>query len=116
VVALCTFFVIFNFAVVLQFFITVPVALGGAPPAGPGFTQHQIGLAFTSAIAGSGLAALIVIMIDQVTTGMLMKRNTPTFAQIEYRLIPAMIGPLLVTAALFWIGKYCPASKIEAHP
>jgi MFS transporter, DHA1 family, multidrug resistance protein len=105
VVTLCTFFLIFNFAVVLQFFITVPVALGSAPPAGPGFTPHQVGLAFTTAIAGSGLAGLIVIMIDQVISGTLMKKQMPTFAQIEYRLIPAMIGPLLVTAALFWIGK-----------
>lgn len=105
VVMLCTIFLIFNFAVVLQFFITVPVALGAAPPNGPGFSITQVGLAFTTAIAGSGLAALIVIMIDQVMTGMLMKRNVPTFAQIEYRLVPAMIGPLFVTAALFWIGK-----------
>ncbi|KAK5164372.1 uncharacterized protein LTR77_010068 [Saxophila tyrrhenica] len=104
VVALCTFMLIFNFAVVLQFFITVPVALGSAPPAGPGWTPSQVGRAFTSAIAGSGLAALVVVMIDQVTTGSLMKRNMPTFAQVEYRLIPAMLGPLLVTAGLFWIG------------
>ncbi len=108
VVALCTFFVIFNFAVLLQFFITIPVALGSPAPAGPGWTPNQVGLAFTSAIAGSALAALIVVMIDQVTTGTLMKKHMPTFTQIEYRLIPAMIGPLLVTAALFWIGSSLP--------
>ena len=105
VVMLSTFFLLFNFAVVLQFFITVPVALGAKPPMGPGFSLVQIGEAFTSAIVGAALAALIVIMLDQITSGMLSKRNMPTFATIEYRLIPAMIGPLLVTAGLFWIGR-----------
>lgn len=105
VVTLCSVFLIFNFAVVLQWFITVPVALGTPPPAGPGFTQSQVGLAFTTALAGSALAAILVILIDQVTSGVLMRHQMPTFAQIEYRLLPAMLGPLLVTAALFWIGE-----------
>lgn len=106
VVLLSTIFVTFNFAVMLQFFITVPVALGSKPQAGAGFALHQVGLAFTTAIAGGALGALLVIMIEQVVSGMLSKRNVPTFALIEYRLIPAMIGPLLVTAALFWIGEF----------
>ena len=96
-----TFILLFNFAVVMQFIITVPVALGGA-----GFTITQIGLAFTTVFAGTALAALIVIMMDQVVTGMLSKRSVPSFATIEYRLIPSMIGTLLVTASLFWIGKF----------
>lgn len=105
VVAMCTFILIFNFAVVMQFIITVPVALGAAPPTGPGFSIVQVGLAFTTVIAGAGLGALIVIMIEQVTSGMLMKRQVPIYQTIEYRLIPSMIGTLLVTASLFWIGK-----------
>lgn len=104
VVAMCTFILVFNFAVVLQFFITVPVALGSAPPAGPGFSISQVGLAFSTALVGAALAALVVILIEQVSTGMLMKRNMPTFATIEYRLVPAMLGTILVTAACFWIG------------
>lgn len=105
VVMLSTVILTFNFAVVLQFFITVPVALGTKPPNGAGFTLVQIGEAFTSAIVGSTGAALVVILLDQITTGMLSRKGTPTFATIEYRLLPAMIGPILVTAALFWIGK-----------
>ena len=106
VVMLSTFFLIFNFAVVMQWFITVPVALGSPPPAGPGFSVPQVGLAFTTAIAGAGVAALLVIMTDQVLSGMLAKRDMPAFATIEYRLVPAMIGPIRVTASLFWIGEF----------
>ena len=105
VFAMTTFILVFNFAVVMQFIITVPVALGSAPPAGPGFSITQVGLAFTTVLAGAGLAGLVVIMMDQVVTGMLSKRSVPSFATIEYRLIPSMIGTLLVTASLFWIGK-----------
>ena len=105
VVMMCTFILIFNFAVVMQFIITVPVALGSPPPAGPGFSITQVGLAFTTVIAGAGLGALVVIMLDQVTTGMLMKRHMPIHQTIEYRLLPSMIGTLLVTVSLFWIGK-----------
>lgn len=93
----------------LQFFITVPVALGTPPPNGAGFSLHAVGLAFSTALVGGALGALFVIMIEQAISGMLSKRNVPAFAQIEYRLLPAMIGPLLVTAALFWIGE--PSSR-----
>ena len=105
VVMMCAFILIFNFAIVMQFLITVPVALGSPPPAGAGFTPSQVGLAFTTAVAGAGLAALVVIMIEQVTTGMLSKKHITGFATIEYRLIPSMIATILVTASLFWIGK-----------
>ena len=107
VTMLSTFFLAFNFAVVLQFFITVPVALGSKPPVGAGFSLVQVGEAFTSAIVRSVAAALVVIVLDQIASGMLSKKGTPTFVTIEYRLIPAMIGPILVTAALFWIGESC---------
>lgn len=89
----------------LQFFITVPVALGSPPPTGAGFSLHRVGEAFSTALVGGALGALSVIVIEQATLGMLSKRNVPIFAQIEYRLLPAMIGPFLVTAALFWLGK-----------
>ena len=108
---LTTFILIFNFAVVMQFIITVPVALGAAPPMGPGFSIVQIGKAFSTVLVGAGIAAVLVIMIEVVVTGMLSKRNVPTFATIEYRLIPAMFGTILVTASLFWIGKHIPTDR-----
>jgi hypothetical protein len=96
---------IFNFAVVMQFIITVPVALGSPPPAGPGFSIAHVGIAFTTVFGGAGLAALFNIMIEQAVTGMLSKKSIPDFATIEYRLIPTMFGTIFVTTSLFWIGR-----------
>jgi hypothetical protein len=103
IVALASTMLIFNFAVVFQWFITVPVVLSSVY----GFNLERAGLAFTTAIAGAVLAAVCNIAIEQVSTGMLMKNRGMTMAQcLEYRLVPAMLGQFLVTAALFWIGKH----------
>lgn len=103
IVALASAMLIFNFAVVFQWFITVPVVLSSVY----GFSLQRVGLAFTTAIAGAVLAAVCNIAIEQVSTGMLMKKRGMAIAQyLEYRLVPAMIGQFLVTAALFWIGKH----------
>ncbi|TKA63108.1 hypothetical protein B0A55_10628 [Friedmanniomyces simplex] len=108
VVALSTLILLFNFAVVFQWFISVPAALGTPPPMGPGFTIDRIGLAIgLTGTVGSTCAALMSITIEQITTGRLMKMFSSTPAStpaIEYRLIPAMIGQFLITASLFWIG------------
>ena len=104
-VMLSTLFLIFNFALVMQWFITVPVALGSPPPAGPGYSITQVGLAFTTAIAGSVLAVLMVVGIEQALIRTVSDKDASGSIMIEYRLVPAMVGPLLVTAALFWIGK-----------
>jgi DHA1 family multidrug resistance protein-like MFS transporter len=102
IVALASAMLIFNFAVVFQWFITVPVVLTSVY----GFDLERAGLAFTTAIVGAVLAAFCNIAIEQISTGMLMKRRGMTMAQtLEYRLVPAMLGQFLVTAALFWIGK-----------
>lgn len=103
IVALASAMLVFNFAVVFQWFITVPVVLSSVY----GFSLQRVGLAFTTAIAGAVLAAVCNIAIEQVSTGMLMKKRGMAMAQyLEYRLVPAMIGQFLVTAALFWIGKH----------
>lgn len=94
---------IFNFVVVFQWFITVPVVLSSVY----GFDLQRTGLAFTIAIVGAVLAAICNITIEQISTGMLIKSRGMTMAQyLEYRLVPAMIGQFIVTAALFWIGKH----------
>ncbi|KAK5711510.1 hypothetical protein LTR17_018338 [Elasticomyces elasticus] len=106
VIALSTFFLLFNFAVVFQWFISVPAALGAPPPMGPGYTIDRIGLAIgLTGTVGSTCAALMSIAIEQASSGMLMKtmQKAPTRA-IEYRLVPAMIGQFLITTSLFWIG------------
>ncbi|KAK3656307.1 hypothetical protein LTR56_003008 [Elasticomyces elasticus] len=106
VIALSTLFLVFNFAVVFQWFISVPAALGAPPPMGPGYTIDRIGLAIgLTGTVGSTCAALMSITIEQVSSGMLMKSTkiVPATA-IEYRLVPAMIGQFLITTSLFWIG------------
>ncbi|KAK5732056.1 hypothetical protein LTR17_010892 [Elasticomyces elasticus] len=106
VIALSTLFLLFNFAVVFQWFISVPAALGAPPPMGPGYTIDRIGLAIgLTGTVGSTCAALMSITIEQVSSGMLMKSTqiVPA-AAIEFRLVPAMIGQFLITISLFWIG------------
>lgn len=102
IVALTSAMLIFNFAVVFQWFITVPAVLSSVY----GFDLRQIGLAFTTAIVGATLAAACNIAIEQVSACRLMKRHGTAMGQLlEYRLVPAMLGQFLVTSSLFWIGK-----------
>lgn len=102
---LTTIFLVFNFAVTVQFFFTVPAALGAAPPAGPGYSITQIGLAYTTAIAGATVAVVIIIFIEHVFALRIMRQNKD-WMSIEYRLLPSFLGVVLVTTALFWIGKH----------
>jgi DHA1 family multidrug resistance protein-like MFS transporter len=116
IVALTSVMLIFNFAVVFQWFITVPAVLSTVY----GFDIERIGLAFITAIVGALLAAVCNIAIEQISTGMLMKNRGMSMAQtLEYRLVPAMIGQFLVTASLFWIGKFARSfgkgEKANAH-
>jgi DHA1 family multidrug resistance protein-like MFS transporter len=102
IVSLVSVVLIFNFAVVFQWFVTVPAVLASVY----GFDLKHVGLAFTTAIVGAVLAAVCNIAIEQVSTGRLMKQQRMSMAQsLEYRLIPAMVGQFLVTGSLFWIGK-----------
>lgn len=100
IVALTSLYVAFNFAVLFQWFIAVPVVLHLVY----GFTVQQAGLAFIAAIVGSVLAAVTSISIDRITYLRLAKNNPEGAVHIEYRLLPAMIGGLFMTASLFWIG------------
>lgn len=103
IVALTSAMLIFNFAVVFQWFITVPVVLTTVY----GLGLERAGLAFTTAIVGAILAAACNVLIEQIATGRLMKNREMTMSQgLEYRLVPAMLGQFLVTIALFWIGKF----------
>jgi MFS family permease len=103
IVGLISVVLIFNFAIVFQWFATVPAVLASVY----GFDLEHIGLAFTTAIVGAILAAACNIAIEQISTGRLMKQHRITMAQsLEYRLVPAMIGQFLVTGSLFWIGEH----------
>jgi DHA1 family multidrug resistance protein-like MFS transporter len=103
IVGLISVVLIFNFAIVFQWFVTVPAVLAFVY----GFDLEHIGLAFTTAIVGAVLAAGCNIAIEQILTGRLMKQHRIAMAQsLESRLVPAMIGQFLVTASLFWIGEH----------
>ena len=99
---LSTIFVTFNFAVVLQWFITVPVALGSPPPAGPGFSISEVGTAFSSALVGATGGVLAVAALDRVPMPRFLIRSCD---ELEHRILPAIPGSILVSTALFWIGS-----------
>ncbi|KAI1319313.1 MFS general substrate transporter [Xylariaceae sp. FL0255] len=90
-----------NFAVTFQWFISVPAALGMAY----GFDVRRAGLAFISALGGSGLALVFAC----VTEGLVSRSNKSTPEKmsgpaIETRLISAIFGSFLLVASLFWVG------------
>jgi hypothetical protein len=100
VVMLATLHLLYNWAVLFQWFITVPAVLTGVYK----FTLQQAGLAFISAIVGSILAAVTSIAIEQIIHRRAHRMDRNAMLSIELRLIPAMIGSLLMPASLFWIG------------
>lgn len=100
IVTLISLYVAFNFAVLFQWFIAVPAVLHLVY----GFTIQQAGLAFIAAIVGSILAAATSISLDKITYLRLSKNSSNGMVGIEYRLLPAMVGGLFMTASLFWVG------------
>lgn len=109
VVCLTSMIMFFTFATTFQWFMTVPAALGTPPPNGPGYSIDKVGLAFLTAILGSSMAALSVIVIEHIANAMNRKKLArdpmAMFSSVEYRVIPAMIGIVFMTVALFWVGK-----------
>lgn len=100
-VIMISLYLALNFAVLFQWFITVPVALKGAF----GFDIQQVGLGFISAIVGVLMAAITTMVLDRIMAPRAMKRDIETSGMnIEYRLYPAMIGCLFMPASLFWVG------------
>ncbi len=90
-----------NFGFLFQWFITVPVALGSTY----GFTVQSVGLAFTSALAGTALALFTSVVLDMVFRPRGTNEQPCMLPNVEYRLYPAMIGAPLMMAALFWVGN-----------
>ena len=101
IVMLSALYLGLNFAVVFQWFITVPAVLSMVY----GFSPIRTGLAFIAAVGGALLAAFTSVMLEQ-TMGvrMLSKESHHQMAPIERRMFPAMVGSLGVFASLFWIG------------
>jgi hypothetical protein len=109
VVTLTSLIMFFTYAVTFQWFIAVPAALEPKPPAGPGFSVSQVGLAFLVVPSATVLGALSVILIEFMTVAKFGKKldhdHHAMLRSVEYRLLPAMFGIMLMTACLFWIGE-----------
>ena len=106
-----------NFGFLFQWFITVPFAL----QATYNFSIQRVGLAFTAALAGTALALATAILFDQIFHHMC--RPSPSsmkpakmIERLENRLWPAMVGVLLMVAALFWVANTATPSINYAVP
>lgn len=96
-----TLYVAFIFGTVFQWFIAVPPVLMKTY----NFTLQQAGLAFISAIGGALLAAASSILTERVAYPReVRKSDRKGMVDIEYRFLPAVIGSVFLTTALFWIG------------
>ena len=93
-----TIYLGFNFGVVFQWFITVPVVLDMTY----NYTLQQIGLAFLSAVGGALVAATMSIILEQVVLRVFFKNRSPP---LEHRLMSAMMGGLFILASLFWVAN-----------
>ena len=98
IVVMLSSYVGFVFAVIFQFFITIPIVLSTTYK----FTVPQVGLAFISAIIGSLLAALTAVLFDlPSSTTRPVNGRAP---ELEYRLRSGMFGGILIAASLFWVA------------
>ena len=89
----------FIFGVTFQFFISIPAVLELTYS----FTVQQVGIAFSAAILGSILSTVMSMAIDFSVPHWCTKNHDGTVPE-EYRMLPAMIGGLMVTTSLFWIA------------
>lgn len=99
-VMLATLHLLWNWAALFQWFITVPTVLNMVY----GWTLQRAGVAFTSAIIGSVLAGATSIGIEQFFYRRHKRSGSMKPLAIELRLIPALLGAPLMPASLFWIG------------
>lgn len=98
-VIMLSLYVGFIFAVTFQFFISIPAVLSLTY----NFTVQQVGIAFNAALAGAALSAAMSIIFD-LTTPFWCRKNHDGSVPIEYRMLPAMAGGLLIITSLFWIA------------
>ncbi|KAI9730767.1 MAG: hypothetical protein M1835_003552, partial [Candelina submexicana] len=111
-VIMISFYLGFNFAVIFQWFIAVPVVLKLTY----NYDVKQAGLAFTAAIGGALFAAASSIAIERLTVPKLTKRSMNDMVAVETRLFPAMMGSFLITASLFWIAWTASPRFASASP
>ena len=107
IVIALTLYVGFIFGVTFQWFIAIPAVLETTYS----FSVQQVGIAFSGAILGSALSTAMSTAIDYSVPHWCTRKHDGTVPE-EYRMLPAMIGGLLVTTSLFWIAW---TSKPNVH-
>lgn len=101
ITAFSTLYVSFLFGTVFQWFISVPAVLETVYK----FSVQQAGLAFTSAIGGVVLAVVTSVLLERFAYPREVKKTGHRdMVDIEYRVLPAMLGAVFVAASFFWIG------------
>ena len=79
-----------------------------------GFTQYQVGMAFTPLLIGTLLAVPVVALFDKLTYRRVVERGGKV--RPELRLFPAMLGSVLLPASLFWYVTFFHfPSYLEPH-
>ena len=85
-----------SFAVVFQWFITVPFALINIYQ----LDAFNISIVFFSPFTGAAMAFITSLVIDSFAS----RTMTESGPKIEQRLFSAMVGVLLTTGSLFWVA------------
>lgn len=100
IVTAITLYMGLNFGVLFQWFVSVPVVLQTVAK----FTPQMVGDAFATALGGTAAAMVVVIIIDQVIIRTNRKKLHMGSMDIEFRIIAAIIGAVLIFISLFWIA------------
>ena len=103
IVIMATLYVSFLFGTTFQWFVAVPAALNLTH----GFGPQSSGLAFISAVVGALGAATTATLIEKFLIFLTLRRCTDRMMvqmEIEYRLVPAMVGGFIMTGSFFWVG------------
>ncbi|KAK8091678.1 hypothetical protein PG997_002039 [Apiospora hydei] len=99
IVIVCSLYLALNYAVVFQFFISGPILLKDKY----GFTFGQTSLAFLAMIIGALISLTVNISVDFLGA---WKGPRDAFGKprTENRLLPALMGGLMLSSALFAVG------------
>lgn len=99
IVLACSFYLAVNYAIIFQFFISGPLLLREKY----GFTFGQMNLAFLGMLIGSMVSLTSNILVDLLSAwkGPRDKFGKP---RTENRLLPAALGGIILSSALFAVG------------